>query len=860
MKTHTTLIKNFLLLAAGLSTLTPTSRAQTSAVANGLWSAPGTWSAGVPVNNANVGVGNGFTVDFQTGDSWTGGAATLSIGSVGSGILNISGGTLNGGPVGLSVALTTGTVNQSAGIFGASSFLNGGGTAAYNFTGGTFKANGNINMAANGITTNVTGATGGGSTFDTNGNTITVDAAQINLGAGGVLTKTGAGTLSILNNAYFNNGTWNINAGSVDTVGFYGAAVNVAGGTLNVARAGNHLSYATTTTNTLSSGAINATGDIYIGAGGGNGIMNQSGGIFTGSTTLFLAEGAGAATYNQTGGTLSVTNFSNGGGAAAYNFSGGTFKANGNINMAANGITTNVTGATGGGSTFDTNGNTITVDAAQINLGAGGVLTKTGAGTLSILNNAYFNNGTWNINAGSVDTVGFYGAAVNVAGGTLNVARLGNHLSYATTTTNTLSSGAINATNELYIGNAGGNGIMNQGGGSFTVSTTLFLGGAGGNGTYNQSGGALVVTDLQSAGGTNAYNFTGGTFKANGDISMAANGITTNVTGATGGGSTFDTNGNTITVNAAQLNLVPTGVLTKVGAGTLSILNDAPFAQGTWNVNAGTVTTEGYFAGANVNVAGGTLNLNRSIGNHFSYANASTTTFSAGTINTNADLFIGNDGASANGVMNQSGGTLAVTGNLVLGGSGGKGTYNQTGGSVTATGGMIVEANSTYNQTIGTMVLTSTATVANTGKLFINGTIGTTGVTVNAGGLLGGDGSINGNLSLLSGAKFQFSLTQTLNADSGTVTFGGLSIADIIGLDSSVPNDTYTLIGGTSTFNFANVSNFGINEAANLGGGKLAYFQPGSLQVVVIPEPSTWALLGLSLAMLLYVRRCRKVA
>ena len=38
--------------------------------------------------------------------------------------------------------------------------------------------------------------------------------------------------------------------------------------------------------------------------------------------------------------------------------------------------------------------------------------------------------------------------------------------------------------------------------------------------------------------------------------------------------------------------------------------------------------------------------------------------------------------------------------------------------------------------------------------------------------------------------------------------------------------------------NLANVSNVGAGSAYSLGGGKSAYLQAGSLQLVVVPEPS----------------------
>ncbi|MCS5617078.1 MAG: PEP-CTERM sorting domain-containing protein, partial [Pirellulales bacterium] len=66
---------------------------------------------------------------------------------------------------------------------------------------------------------------------------------------------------------------------------------------------------------------------------------------------------------------------------------------------------------------------------------------------------------------------------------------------------------------------------------------------------------------------------------------------------------------------------------------------------------------------------------------------------------------------------------------------------------------------------------------------------------------------------------------------------------------------TYTLIG-TTLSSFANITNFGSGAAADLGGGRSAYFADGSLDLVVVPEPSTVALLGgLAAAGVLLARR-----
>ncbi len=121
-------------------------------------------------------------------------------------------------------------------------------------------------------------------------------------------------------------------------------------------------------------------------------------------------------------------------------------------------------------------------------------------------------------------------------------------------------------------------------------------------------------------------------------------------------------------------------------------------------------------------------------------------------------------------------------------------------------------------------------------------------LSVNSGDSIGGSGMINGDLTLGAGALYELELGSTLTV-MGSVdldtTFG---VDDILGINSSLGNGTYTLIDGTSTvFGSLGLENWGEENAYDLGDGKSAYFQEGSLQLVVIPEPASWVLAGLCL-------------
>jgi autotransporter family porin len=180
------------------------------------------------------------------------------------------------------------------------------------------------------------------------------------------------------------------------------------------------------------------------------------------------------------------------------------------------------------------------------------------------------------------------------------------------------------------------------------------------------------------------------------------------------------------------------------------------------------------------------------------------------------------------------------------------GSYSLSGGTVAAT---LAGSGGLTKTGVGTMTFTTAnsyqgATSINEGALLINGDMSlATGLyTVAANAAIGGSGTIGGSLSFLSDAKFVFSLTSTLIVNGASVTFGSFGVDDLIGLDSSVAVGTYTLIAGPADVDTSNLSNFGAANAFDLGGGKSAYFTEGSLQLNVVPEPSTYALLVLSAA------------
>lgn len=118
---------------------------------------------------------------------------------------------------------------------------------------------------------------------------------------------------------------------------------------------------------------------------------------------------------------------------------------------------------------------------------------------------------------------------------------------------------------------------------------------------------------------------------------------------------------------------------------------------------------------------------------------------------------------------------------------------------------------------------------------------------------------MNSNLGFAAGANFSFDPLATLTTNGTSVTFGGFSMTNVLGLGSATTDGTYTLMNGSSTFDYTNVSNVGPSNAVSIGGGKTAYFQQGGgFQLVVVPEPATSAIVAGGLVGVLALCRRRR--
>ncbi len=430
-----------LLAAAAVLWIGPTARAQTAAVQTGNWSDPATWSAGLPAAGVQETIDNGFnvTVDSagQTGGtvdvgsaSGQSGALTLATG----GDLAVSGGGLPSIRIG-QAAGSTGTFTVTGGNATITGALNGGfavgdlmvgdvGTGTMNMSGGTITPSDEIIIGASGNgTVNLSGGILSNST--TTGRSTLVG---FNPGSSGALNVSGTGVLhprfdllvgfiagstasvslsdtgSITSNFMFTN---------FDTVPGPGSTVTLTqtGGTYTA-----NIAYVMgrgpgTTTLTHSGGLINVpvgNGDMVVSDGGGNtSTYNISG---TATVTLAhdmivgTAEGANG-TINQTGGSITAANDLRVGadGVGTWNLGGGTVNAknvflgdfdSSNGAMTVSGGTLNLSGNLSVGGALASNAPPAPVGTQGQALDANGVFTVSGAaGDINVLGNLLANPG-----------------------------------------------------------------------------------------------------------------------------------------------------------------------------------------------------------------------------------------------------------------------------------------------------------------------------------------------------------------------------------------------------------------------------------------------------------------------------------
>ena len=465
--------------------------------------------------------------------------------------------------------------------------------------------------------------------------------------------------------------------------------------------------------------------------------------------------------------------------------------------------------------------------------------TTINSGTLVVGNSsALGNNAALIVNTTGLDLNGFSATAGALSGSSTGVILSSVAGAARLTTTST--------SNSTYAGS-----ILDGGG---TVGLTKAGSGAlslTGSNNYSGStiinGGVLGLDGANAIGGSGDVTFGGGTLRYSASNTTDLSSRVKN----SGSAVSIDTNGQAVTFASGLAN-TNTGGLTKLGAGTLTLTAS--------NAYTGTTT-----------VSAGVLQL----------GSGGTTGSIAGNVSNNASL-----------VFNRSN---AVTYAGVVSGS----------GSLTkqGTGSLNLTGTSSYTG----------ATNVDVSSLFVNGQLGNTAVTVASGALLGGNGTILGGVTVLAGGTLSpgnspgilhvgslqlnaasttiMEVTGTASAlfdqvvSASSVAYGGL--LDII-ISGSYANNTsfklfdfasesgdFTSLGLSGSGPYASLQ-FGALGAGGYGAdawvtdwttpgvpnGQRLVFYESTGTLVVVPEPSTYALLacGAGVIGLLHRRKRRQAS
>jgi fibronectin-binding autotransporter adhesin len=486
----------------------------------------------------------------------------------------------------------------------------------------------------------------------------------------------------------------------------------------------------------------------------------------------------------------------------------------------------NWNGASASGPT--TAGNTATINSGNVTANVGGPgnvdsITLGSGSQLNLSNSAYGYFGNLILQGGTVSGSGnynAYGAAifgnVTVNGSAASTILGSSFFNLSSTSTFTVADATGDANTDLLV--------------------TTSLRGPTGSPDYTYNTAKLVKEGAGTMEVTVHSYFRGG---------LDLNGGALKVSGGNGGYGFFD---GTVNVNSGTtLETVSDGT----GLGWQSGWKPAAV-----NISGGTITTAGvshiWGISGGINMTGGTLQSNNGVSDpnggqlEWNYTDV-TTNASADTATIGGRIRIRGDGGYSGISFNVANGAAAT--DLLVSAAV---TEASSGLGITKSGS-------------GTMVLSGSnnytgSTTVSAGTLLVNGSLGNSAVSVASNATVGGSGAIGGSLSFAENSLFDvFSAVMGSNplAVAGTVTFGsGFGIDNLTGINwSSVGVGTYTLIDSVQDFSIAGLDNWGSSNALSVGAGKSAYFNNGSLQLVVVPEPSAALLGGLGLLALLRRRR-----
>jgi autotransporter-associated beta strand protein len=525
-------------------------------------------------------------------------------------------------------------------------------------------------------------------------------------------------------------------------------------------------------------------GSSSVGLSGSGTLVLDGANTYTGLTAI----SSGTLVVNSTLGSGSVTNNSqltfHGAGIIANQISG----------------TGQVTFQAGGTLTADNtySGGTVINNNSVLTLGNGGATGSAGSGNIIINNNSTLSFNRFDI-ATVANNISGSGAVFQTGAGTTELTGTN-----AYTGTTTISAGTLQLGTGGTSGTLGSGNVINNGTLAFNRSDAFVV-----SNDISGSGGLMQLgSGLTSIHGNNTY--TGTTTISAGTLDVGGGGTS----GTLGTGDVI--NNSVLTVNRSDAitisgNIFGTGVLNKNGAGTLTLTGNNNYS-GTTTINGGTLAVLGSLTplGTGNVVNNATLDINGSnLSNDISGSGALIVSNSSQLLGTNT----------------YTGTTTISAGRLQIGNGGTAGTLGT--GNVTNNDSLIFNRSDaiTVANTIsgtgdlkksgaGSLMLTAVnsytgATIADTGSLFVQGSIATSsGLTVNSGALLGGHGTLPSTVINAGG-------TLSPGNSIGTITVAGnLTFA---------PGSNYVVEVSPTTADRTNVTG-----TAALAGTVQATFLPGT--------------------------------
>lgn len=292
--------------------------------------------------------------------------------------------------------------------------------------------------------------------------------------------------------------------------------------------------------------------------------------------------------------------------------------------------------------------------------------------------------------------------------------------------------------------------------------------------------------------------------------------------------------------------------ITKTGPAMLTISAGTNNASGAFAVNEGTLrlgsaVALGTTASGTTVAAGAVLDLNGQAIGAEPLTLAGTGISAAGALvngSSSAATFVG-------AITLASGSSIGGTGNITLSGgvAGGAAALTKVGPNTLTLSGTNAYTGAT-TIAAGTLALGSAASlaspvidVASGGRLDVSALA--SGLSLGTGQRLGGRGTLVGNVTFGTGSQLAFDPAGPLVVGSGTLAFAaGFGIANLFGVDWDGLNlsTPYTVVDTGQSFTAGDIGNFGFANRVAVGStGREAYFQTGSLQFVIVPEPGTLA-------------------